>query len=934
MKSLYFLPVLAFLLSSAHLSAQNLTDVLPQDPNVRTGTLSNGLKYYIRKNHKPENRAEFRLAVKTGSILEDDDQQGLAHFCEHMQFNGTKHFPKMDLVNFLEATGVRFGAHLNAYTSFDETVYMLQLPTDKPETLDKGLLVLEDWAGNATFDDVEIDKERGVVIEEWRLGRGANERISNQHLPKELYQSHYADRLPIGKKEILEKCSHETLRKFYHDWYRPDLMAFIAAGDFDMDKIESEIKTRFGRLQNPPNEKPRTKFSVPLHDSTIISIAGDKELQFQSAQVLFEHQEGKTVTVGDYRRDLAGRIYDAMLNERLQELIQKGNPPFAFAGANDGEFLGGIAAYSCFAILKPDGIEKGLQSILQEMYRVKQTGFTATELERQKQSMMTHMEEQFKERDKTESSKYVQEYLRNYLHEEPYPGIEYENELYKKYLPTITLGEVNALSPKRMDGSSRVVTISYQIKDSMAKAPEESAIRSIIETVSKKNLAAYDDKTSNKPLLAAKPKPGKITGEKNIADLGITEWTLSNGARVILKPTDFKNDQILFSASSPGGSSLSSDADYLSANVAANLVDEGGIAEFDATTLKKMLAGKNVSLSPTISNLQEGFRGNSTPKDEETMFQLLYLYGTSPRKDPEAFQAFQTQMTSFLKGRDADPSTAFRDTLQVTMAQYHLRERPFTMESLGKINLDKAFNFYKERFADFSDFTFFFVGNIDLVQIKPLVETYLASLPSMGRKETWKDLGVRTPKGLIAKSVYKGIEPKSSVTINLTGPFEWNAKNRFDLEAVAGVLSIKLRETLREDKGGVYGVRVNATPSHFPREQYQLSIGFGCDPARVRELVDETMRKLDTMRMKAPEDIYVTKVKEIGKHEDEVNLKENRHWLASLSSNYFNGDDPHVILKRREMIEHLTAEDIHQAAQRYCSKENMVEVVLYPANKN
>ena len=933
MKPLRFIFAIAFLFATTDLFAQNLTDVLPQDPSVRTGTLANGLKYYIRKNHKPENRAEFRLAVKTGSIMEDDDQQGLAHFCEHMQFNGTKHFPKMDLVNFLESTGVRFGAHLNAYTSFDETVYMLQLPMDKPDMLDKGLLVLQDWAGDATFEDVEIDKERGVVIEEWRLGRGANERVSNKHLPKELYQSHYADRLPIGKKEIIEKCSYETLRKFYHDWYRPDLMAVIAVGDFDMDAIEKQIKERFGKLQNPSNERPRTKFTVPLHDNTIISIAGDKELQFQSTSVLFEHPKDKTVTVADYRRDLSGVLYDAMLNARIQELMRKGNPPFAFAGAQDGEFLGGIGAYTCFAILKPDGIEKGVRSILEEIYRAKQTGFTSTELERQKKTMMTKMEEQFKERDKTESSKYVQEYLRNYLNQEPYPGIEYENELYKKYLSTITLDEINALSAKRMNGASRVVTISYQINDS-TKAPEESAIRAIIEAQSNNKLAAYDDKTSNKPLLSYKPKAGKVISEKKIDDLGVTEWTLSNGARVVLKPTDFKNDQILFSASSPGGISLSSDADYLSAGVAANVVDKGGVGDFDETTLMKMLAGKNVSLSPFITNLTEGFRGNSTPKDQETMFQLLYLYGTSPRKDPEAFQAFHEQMASVLKGRDAEPSTAYRDTLQVTMAQYHPREKPFTMETLNKVDLDKAFNFYKDRFADFSDFTFYIVGNIDLAQIKPFVETYIASLPSISRKETWKDLGITPPKGIISKSVYKGIEPKSSVTINLTGPFEWNAKNRVDMEAMAGVISIKLRETLREDKGGVYGVRVSAIPSHYPRQQYQMSISFGCDPARVQELVDETMRKLDTMRMKAPEDIYMTKVKETAKREDEVNLKENRYWLSSLSSNYFNGDDPHLILQRKEMMDKLTAEDIHRAAQKYCATNNLVEVVLYPAKKD
>ncbi len=935
MKSLRFSIAIVFILASAQLvAAQNLSDVLPKDPSVRTGTLANGLKYYIRKNHKPENRAEFRLAIKTGSVMEDDDQQGLAHFCEHMQFNGTEHFPKADLVNFLESTGVRFGAHLNAYTSFDETVYMLQLPMDKPEILDKGMLVLEDWAGHATFEDVEIDKERGVVIEEWRLGRGANERVQNKHFPIELYKSKYADRLPIGKKEILEKCSYETLRRFYHDWYRPDLMAFIAVGDFDIDKMESEIKTRFGRLTNPTNEKPRTKFTVPLHDTTLVSIAGDKELQFQSASLLFERPEGHSVTVADYRRDIIGNIYDAMINERIQEIIQKGNPPFAFAGVNDGEFLGGLNAYSGFAAIGPSGIDKGLTALLEEMYRVKQTGFTATELERQKQTMQTNMEEQFKERDKTESGNYVQEYLRNYLHDEPYPGIEYENNLYKKYLSGISLDEVNALSAKRMDAGSRVVTVSYQIKDETTKAPSESDIRAIIQNASKASLIAYNDKTSNKPLLAEKPKAGKITSESTIPELGVTEWKLSNGARVILKPTDFKNDQILFSASSPGGSSLASDADIYTANVAANLIDQGGVADFDATMLKKMLAGKNVSMGPSISELQEGFRGNSTPKDAETMFQLLYLYGTAPRKDPEAFQAFQSQMSTFLKNRDADPGTALRDTLQVTLAQYSPREKPFTLDALKKVDLDRAYSFYKDRFADFSNFTFFIVGNIDMKQMRSLVETYVASLPSKNRHETWKDRGVTFPKGIINKSVYKGIEPKSTVSIIMTGPFVWNVKNRIEMQAMSEVLSIKLRETLREDKGGVYGVRCSIMPMHYPKQEYQFTISFGCDPARVDELVDATLAKLDTMVMKEPDETYMTKVKQIQLHEDEVNLKENNYWLRALSQYYFNGEDPKALLQRKNMISALTADDIHHAAEIYCAKGNMVKVVLYPEKKN
>ncbi|MEP7236104.1 MAG: pitrilysin family protein, partial [Ignavibacteriota bacterium] len=496
----YLFSIVLVLCFSTNSIAQGLSDIIPNDPAVRTGTLSNGLHYYIRKNHKPENRAEFRLAIKTGSVMEDDDQQGLAHFCEHMQFNGTEHFPKMELVNFLESTGVKFGAHLNAYTSFDETVYMLQLPMDKPELLDKGLLVLQDWAGHASFDNDEIDKERGVVTEEWRLGRGANERVQNKLLPVELYKSRYADRLPIGKKEIIAGCSYETLRKFYHDWYRPDLMAVVVVGDFDIDQMEAKIKANFSPLQNPRTERPRVKYSVPLHDSTLIAIAGDNELQFESASIMFERLKEPTITVADYTRDIRGDLYDGMLNARILEIIKKGDPPFTYAGVNDGRFLGGLNAYSAFAVLKPETFERGLTAILQEMYRIREHGFTKTELERQKQNLLTGMEEQYNERDKTESSSYAQEYLQNFLSDDPYPGIQYEYGIYQKYLASITLDEVNSLTAKRMDAGSRVITVSYPIKDSTAKAPTESEIRRIFNSASRSKLSVYEDKTSGKPL--------------------------------------------------------------------------------------------------------------------------------------------------------------------------------------------------------------------------------------------------------------------------------------------------------------------------------------------------------------------------------------------------------------------------------------------------
>ncbi len=918
------------ILSVAAFAQMEPNDILPTDPDVTIGTLPNGLKYYIKKNQKPEQRAELRLAVKVGSIMEDDNQQGLAHFLEHMCFNGTKRFPKQDLVNFLESTGIRFGAHLNAYTSFDETVYMLQVPTDKKDLLGKGLDVLEDWAGSVTFDDTEIDKERGVVVEEWRLGRGAFERVSNKLLPSVLYNSRYANRLPIGKKEVLDTFHYETVKKFYKDWYRPDLMSVSAVGDFDVKEVEEMIKTRFGRLVNPTPLRPRIEYELPSHTDAIFAVTSDKELPISNVDIYYKYNDVEERSVANYRTRLLGNLYDAMLNNRFQEATLKPDAPFAQAYCYDEKFMGGKRAFTVSVAPKNESLSKGYEAALQEVQRVRQNGFTITELEREKKNMMTSIERLYNERTKTDSRAIIGEYVRHFIDKEPMPGIAYEYELYKKYLPLITLSEVNGLTDVRMgQKSSRVVTLAGPEKEGI-RIPSEQELRNVFARVENSSITAYDDKISDLPLLAAKPKPGKVRATKVRKAIGVTEWTLSNGIKVILKPTDFKNDEIMFSASSPGGSSLASDDNYLSAEMSTQIMQMGGVANFDITALQKYLAGKRVTVTPTISALQEGFTGNAAPKDIETALQLIYAYSTAPRKDSSAFVSMKARLSTFLDNKSLSPESAFQDTFTVTMANYHYRARPFSTATLKEVNLDKAYAFYVDRFSDMNDFTFYFVGNFDLKTMKPLVETYIASLPSKKRKESWKDIGITPPQGLVEKSVKKGIEPKSSVRMAQTGNFVWSGENRFLLNSMAEVLSIKLRETLREEKGGVYGVGCRATPTHYPKPMYTLSIGFGCAPDRVDELVQEVYKKLDTMVIKPPEETYVNKVKEMARRENETNLKENRYWLNSLSAAYVNGEDPEAILKRDKLIESLTSQKVWEAGKKYCAKGNMVKVVLYP----
>ena len=907
--------------------------VLTPDPKILIGKLDNGLTYYIRENHKPEKRAELRLAVKAGSILEDDDQQGLAHFDEHMAFNGTKNFPKQDIVNFLEKSGVRFGPDLNAYTSFDETVYMLQVPTDSPQVLKKGFQILEEWSHDVSYDDTEIDKERGVVIEEWRLRRGAEYRVSMKHLPIELYKSHYADRIAIGKKEILESCPHDALRRFYHDWYRPDLMAVFAVGDFNKEEIEKLIKEHFTHLINPEKERARSQYPVPDNKETLVSIATDPELTRASVDIIFKRDTSSQSTAADYRTQIISNLSAAMLNARLRELLQKANPPFIYAYNYDGRFIGPKQAYYLVAGVKENSILNGFEAMVTEAFRVKQHGFTTTELERQKVQTLRGMENAFKERDKTESRQLIDEYIRNFLQYETIPGIEVELNLYKQFLPGITLQEINKQTQERLTDGNRVITVSAPQKDSV-KVPTEAEILSIMKKVSTEQLGPYIDKVSTEPLVSHLPAPGKVVEEKKIASLDVTEWKLSNGARVVLKPTDFKNDEILFSAHCNGGTSLVDEKNYLSGEFTPTIIGQSsGVGKFDPITLQKKLSGKLVSVYPTISMLAEGFSGSASPQDIETLFQLVYLYGTSPRKDSTAFLSLMTRYKASLQNRSVSPEAAFADTLQVTLTNYHPRTRPLTVPLLDEVNLDTAFSIYKDRFADFSNFTFIFVGNFKVDSIKPLVEQYLASLPSLNRKEMWKDIGIKPPKGVISKQVKKGIEPKSSINLTFTGPFEWSQQNKYDFNSMLEVLNIKLREVLREDKGGTYGVGVSGSPTHHPRQEYSISVRWGCNPDRVDELVSAALQQIDSAKLKLFDPVYIEKVRETQRRGYEVNMKQNRFWLNTLYSYYVDNGNPEKMLNYPKFVENLKADAIQNAVKKYFNMDNYVKVVLYPEKK-
>ena len=905
---------------------------LPIDANVRIDTLDNGVVYYLRKNTEPKNRAELRLAVNAGSVQEDDDQLGLAHFVEHMLFNGTERFEEDALVDYLERTGMRFGPDINAYTSFDETVYMLEIPTDSVSIVEGAFDVLEDWAAYATLSDEEIDKERGVIVEEWRRGRGASGRIRDQILPVLLYGSQYKDRLPIGDTTIIQNADYETLRRYYRDWYRPDLMAVVAVGDFDLDHFEGLIRDHFSTLQNPETPRPRPAFDVPGHDETLYKIATDPEFPVTQIQVNFKQPAEPFQTVGDYRARIVSGLFNSMLNKRFAEIARDGaTSPFLWARVTKGGFVRPSIFYSLAAQVQDDSIGTGLGALLTEAARVRIHGFTETELERQKTSTLRAYERAYNERENTNSGSYAREYVGSYLEAEPIPGIEYEYELMQQLLPGITVAEVNERAAELLAERNRVVLVTMPDKEGLTP-PTEDELAAVLASVQQQDIAPYVDDVTDEPLIAEVPTPVSIIAEREIPEVGVTEITLENGIRVVMKPTDFKEDEVRFTASSPGGHSLVGDDDYFNAAYSDLLVIKSGVGAFGQTALSKKLTGKVVSVTPFVGELSEGLNGRASPADLETLFQLIHLYVTAPRADTSALISFQNQQRSFLVNRDATPSSAFQDSLIAAFYGDHPRRQVPTIEQLDNLDLQKALAIYQDRFADTDDFTFIFVGNFEIEALKTLAQTYLGTLPITPREETWRDVEPELPQGVVAKNAYKGQDPQGQVALIFHGPFTYDRLHRHRLRSLEGVLDIKLREELREERSGIYSAAVQSSASEKPDSTYTISVFFGCDPERAEELIEAVFAEIDSL--KGDEDLseYIDKVKEQQRRQRETSLEQNGFWLNTLNFYYSRENEDLLDVHRyTELIDSLTGEDVRQAARHYLD-DRYIQVVLYPEN--
>lgn len=915
-------------LMSANVFGQNI----PMDPSVRIGTLPNGMKYYIKKNSLPEKKVDFRLAINAGSILEDENQRGLAHFMEHMNFNGTKNFPDNKLVDFLQSIGVKFGQHLNAYTSFDETVYMLPVPLDKPGNLDAGLKVMEDWAFNATLSDAQINKERGVVLEELRLGLGADKRMADKYLPKLLYKSQYADRLPIGKKEVLENFKPDVIRKFHQDWYRPDLMAIVVVGDINVDEVEKKIKDNFGKYKNPSKPRERKVFDLPNHKETLVAIETDPDATSSMVQFIMKDADAyqPDVTVEQYNQSIVEGLSTTMLNNRLRELINSNNPPFTYGSVyHGGTYARTKEAFQGFAMVKEGNQLNALKVLLEEVERAKRFGFTQSELDRAKAQMISNIERSYNNRDKTESDMLVDEYVRNFLEQEPMPGIAWEYEDTKSFLPKVTLAQTNEIIKKMVKDDSRVIVITGPKKDNVAM-PTEAMVMNTFETVKMADLKPYEEKAAIKNLVKPFKSEGKIAKTETDAKLGTTTWTLSNGAKVTFKKTDFKDDEIVFSARSLGGNSLISDADFIKTQFAFGALSEAGVSGLSKADLTNYLAGKQASVNPMVGPYFEGVSGRSSQKDLGTAMELMYAYFTDLNYNPAAFNAYKEKQSAMLDNLLSNPQAYFSNEHAKFMNQKNPRFIGLFPMAKDWANTDykKAYDIYKEKFANAGNFQFYFVGNVDEAKLKDLALQYIGGLPASGKMATFKDTGYRQLTGDYSKVYKKGKDPKSLVTISYSGETPYNEKEALALAALGEVATIKVIEKLREDESGIYGGGARGGMNKIPYSSYNFSISFPCGPENAEKLTKSAVTELQKLIDKGPEQKDLDKYKEGEYNDNKTELKDNMFWLSALSKNQLDGSDKYDILNYQEKVKALTVKDLQDVAKKYLSKGKITATLM------
>jgi len=912
--------------------AVNLQQALPFDAAVRTGTLANGVKYYVRKNTRPANRVVLRLAVKTGSLDEADDQQGLAHVLEHMAFNGSAHFKPGELVSYFESTGARLGPHVNAQTGFEDTIYMLDLPSDKPEIVGKGLTALADFGGGLTLDPAEIDKERGVVIEEWRGGLGAGSRIRDKQIPVLFYHSRYADRLPIGKPEILRSFPPARLRAFYDTFYRPSNMAVVAVGDMDEQKLEDMVKAAFGGLTaRGPAPAPR-KVEVPLHKETLVSVVTDPEITQSSVELIRKRPRAPSDKVGDYRRSLVQRFFEQMLNDRLDEISRKPDAKFLGAGMGGGGLSQDVETVSLSANVQSGKIAEGLASVAIEAKRAREYGFNAPELDRAKKWMAAFYDRAYTERNKTESGSFAQEYLNHFLEGEPSPGIAYEYQLVQRLLPGITAAEVTALGKTLLADDSRVILATSPQKPDV-KVPTDDELKAALTAVESTAVTAWTDTTSTRDLIERKPEPAAISATRKVDEVGLTIVRFANGVEAWLKPTDFKDDQVVFALQAMGGTSLAAPSDYVEASLSTAYVNLSGAAGLKALDVQKLLAGRLAGATPFASVSTHGFNGSAAPAQLETALQLLYARFTQPGDDPEAFDLLKRQLNAIVANRLDNPETVFGDKLEEVNTSGHYTSKPLTVDRVNALDRAKMTDFYRRRFANAADFTFFMVGAFKVDEALPLIARYVGGLPSTGKASSaFKDLAISFPSATQRVKVEKGREPKSDTVISFFADPPGNEPLEQErVLAAADVLEIALRDILREELGQTYTVSVDLAQGLPQRGGGHMEVTFGAAPENIDKMSARVLQEVQRLQKEGPSGDLVNRARETARRNYETQLRQNDYWLRRFQAVQMWGQDPAMIAHRLERISTVTPAAVQEAFKKYFPADRMTVVTLVPA---
>ena len=919
-------------------SAQMQMPPIPVDKDVRIGHLDNGLTYYIRHNALPEHRVEFHIAQKVGSILEEPQQRGLAHFLEHMAFNGTKNFPGdekgLGIVQWCETKGIKFGVNLNAYTSVDQTVYRISnVPTDDQSVVDSCLLILHDWSNAVLLSDKEIDKERGVIHEEWRSRNSGIMRLYTEAQAVMYPGDKYADCMPIGSIDVIDNFPYQAIRDYYAKWYRPDLQGIIIVGDIDVDQMEAKIKSVFADVKKPVNPAERVYYPVADNQEPLVYIGKDKEIDDPTIEIYFKQDPTPDSIKGNMAYLLQQYMLSmttSMLNSRLNELRQSANPPFIYAGCYYGNYFLAQTkdAFTLSISSKAEGINEALKAGLTELERVRRYGFTESEYERARANYLQRLESAYNEREKTKNDSYVNEYINHFLMAEPIPGIEFEYTTMNQIAPNIPVMAINQAIQQGglLPDNNQVVFIAAPEKEGIVCPTKEEVIAQL-KGMKDLKVEAYVDKVSNEPLMKEAPKGGKIVSENTNAIYGTTELTLSNGVKVYIKKTDFKADEIQMKGVSLGGTSLFPDNDKLEMSYLNNVIQAGGLGNFSKVDLTKMLAGKKVSVNAAVGANTEGITGSCSPKDFETMMQLTYLSFTAPRKDMDAFASLKSRIKAQLESAESNPLSSINDTIQKMMYGYHPRYFSMKPEMVDQINYDRIIEMYKDRFADASDFRFFLVGNVDIEKVKPLIEQYLGALPSTGRKETFRDNHMDIAKGMLENTYAKEQQtPMATVFMLYSGKCKYDLKDNLLMSFLTQALDMVYTEEVREKEGGTYGVSSYGQLSKHPNEKFMLQIVYQTDPAKkdhLNGIIDAQMKK---MASEGPTEEHLQKIKEYMLKKYKDNQKENGYWLNNLDEYFYTGVD--YTQGYEEAVNSITVKDVQKFAADLVNQGNKITVVM------